>query len=410
MYENENPSLAQIQAFLESSQEVHFQAEGRGDIYAWVGHTLKQQNYLALRRAAKGLVRRYVKKMTGLSRAQVTRLIGQFTKTKAVQPTMYRRHRFRRRYTLADVALLVAVDQAHGRLNGPATRAILTREYTVFGNPQYERLATISVGHLYNLRNSVGYRRQRIEYTATRPTPVSIGERRKPDPRGQPGFLRIDTVHQGDQDGVKGIYHINAVDEVTQWQVVGAVSFISEAWLLPVLQAILDQFPFQVQGFHSDNGSECINHTVAALLNKLLIEQTKSRPRHSNDNGLVEAKNGAVIRKHMGYLHIQAEHADAIHEFYRDYLNPYLNFHRPCGQPDITTDAKGKQKRIYPRYATPWEVFRQLSKAAEFLRPGQTVTALQGEALRCSDTEAASRMQQAKHELFRRFYPEARLA
>jgi transposase InsO family protein len=410
MRENENPSLDQIQAFLESSQEVHFQAEGRADIYAWVGRTLKQQDYAKLNRAAKGLVRSYVKKMTGLSRAQMTRLIGRFAKTQAVKPTVYRRHRFRRRFTLADVALLVAVDQAHGRLNGSATRAILTREYRVFGDQQFERLATISVGHLYNLRNSAGYRRQRIEYTSTRPTPVSIGERRKPDPKGRPGFLRIDTVHQGDQDGVKGVYHINAVDEVTQWQVVGAVSFISEAWLLPVLQAILDQFPFRVRGFHSDNGSEFINHRVAELLNKLLIEQTKSRPRRSNDNGLVEAKNGAVIRKHMGYLHIKAEHADAIHEFYRAHLNPYLNFHRPCGQPELTTDAKGKQKRIYQRYATPWEVLSKLPKAAKFLRRGQTMTALKAEALLCSDTEAAARMQQAKHELFRRFYPEARPA
>ncbi|MBL8293390.1 MAG: hypothetical protein JNN08_16195 [Bryobacterales bacterium] len=182
MHENENPSLEQIRAFLESSQEVQFQAEGRADIYAWVGRALKQQDYAKLSRAAKGLVRGYVKKMTGLSLAQVTRLIGQYAKTQLVTPTVYRRHRFRRRYTLADVALLVAVDQAHGRLNGPATRAILTREYKVFGNPEYERLARISVGQLYNLRNSAGYRRQRIEYTATRPTPVSIGERRRPDP------------------------------------------------------------------------------------------------------------------------------------------------------------------------------------------------------------------------------------
>jgi transposase InsO family protein len=107
-------------------------------------------------------------------------------------------------------------------------------------------------------------------------------------------------VHQGDQDGAKGVYHINAVDEVTQWQVVACVPRISEAWLQPVLEAILKQFPFHIRGFHSDNGSEFVNATVAQLLSKLLIEQTKSRPRHSNDNGLVETKNGAVIRKHMG--------------------------------------------------------------------------------------------------------------
>lgn len=410
MQEIESASLERMQAVLESSQEVRFHAEGRSDIYAWVDRTLRHQDYPKLCRADKGLVRRFVMKMTGLSRAQVTRLIGQFTKTQAVKPTVYRRRRFRRRYTTADVALLVELDQAHGRLNGVATRRILEREYKVFGHQQYERLSTISVGHLYNLRNSAGYRRQRIEYTATRPTPVTIGERRKPAPAGRPGFVRIDTVHQGDLDGVKGVYHINAVDEVTQWQVVGAAAHISEAWLQPVLEAILAQFPFQLRGFHSDNGSEFINYRVSDLLNKLLIEQTKSRPRHSNDNGLVEGKNGAVIRKHMGYLHIQAEHAGAIHNFYRDHLNPYLNFHRPCGQGEVKTDAKGKQKRIYKRYATPWEVFLQLPEAATYLRPGRTMAELEAGALRLSDTEAARRMQRAKHKLFRSFYPEAQHA
>jgi transposase InsO family protein len=150
----------------------------------------------------------------------------------------------------------------------------------------------------------------------TRPTPVSIGERRRPEPDGRPGYLRVDAVHQGDQDGVKGVYHINAVDEVTQWQIVGATPRISEAWLKPLLESMLAQFPFRIRGFHSDNGSEFINHTVAESLNKLLIEQTKPRPRHSNDNGLVESKNGAVIRKHMGFDHIPAGHADSINIFW----------------------------------------------------------------------------------------------
>ena len=152
---------------------------------------------------------------------------------------------------------------------------------------------------------------------------------------------------------------INAVDEVTQWEVLGATAQISEAFLLPVLEAMLAQFPFRIQGFHSDNGSEFINHTVADLLNKPLIEQTKSRPLRSNDNGLVEAKNGAVVRKHMGYSHITAPHAEEIAAFYERYSNPYLNFHRPCGVPKEVSDAKGKVKRVYPWYATPREILRQ---------------------------------------------------
>jgi hypothetical protein len=197
---------------------------------------------------------------------------------------------------------------------------------------------------------------------------------------------RVDTVHQGDLDGTKGLYHINAVDEVTQWQVVGATAQISEAWLMPVLVAMLAQFPFRIRGFHSDNGSEFISHTVAQMLNKLLVEQTKSRPRHSNDNGLAETKNGWVIRKHIGYGHIASGNAEAFDEFYRQHFNPYLNFHRPCGVPEITTNAKGKQKRVYRWYATSWEILQQLPGLAGFLRAEVTVDQLQQTAGAKSDT------------------------
>ena len=178
------------------------------------------------------------------------------------------------------------------------------------------------------------------------------------------------------------------------------MSFISETWLEPLLAAILKQFPFTIRGFHSDNGSEYINGPVARLLNKLLIEQTKSRPRHSNDNGLVEAKNGAVIRKHIGYGYIAADHATKIQTFYESYFNPYLNFHRPCGQPELITDAKGKTKRVYRRYATPWETFEKLENAGQYLQPGESLEALREQAKAESDTDSARRMQAAKRKLF----------
>jgi hypothetical protein len=232
---------------------------------------------------------------------------------------------------------------------------------------------------------------------------VAIGERRPPQPQGQPGFLRVDTVHQGDRDGAKGVYTINAVDEVTQWQVVGAAPQISEAFLIPVLEAMLEQFPFRLRGFHSDNGSEFINHRVAQLLNKLLVEQTKSRPRHSNDNGLVESKNGAVIRKHIGYGYIGAAHAAALDAFYEQYFNPYLNFHRPCGVPERVVDAKGKEQRRYRWYATPWEILRQLPDLARHLKPEVTIEQLEGLARAKSDTQAALEMQAAKTKLFAGF-------
>jgi hypothetical protein len=217
-------------------------------------------------------------------------------------------------------------------------------------------------------------------------------------------------VHQGDQDGVKGVYHINAVDEVTQWEIVGSVEQISEAFLLPMLEGMLAQFPFQILGFHSDNGSEYINHLVAELLRKLLIEQTKSRPRHSNDNGLAESKNGAVVRKHMGHTHIATAHAQAIAGFFQEHLNPYLNFHRPCGVPELVVNAKGKEKRAYRWYATPWEILRQLPDVARHLKAEVTITMLDQQAQAKSDTQAAEEMQQAKCKLFESFHGRSQTA
>jgi len=400
VYEAEKLSLDQIEAFLNASAEIRFEGENREQVYGWVEQVLRQQLYQKQGRKARGLLRRYVEKMTGLSRAQVTRLIARYQANGELQPAAYRRHRFPQRYTRADIELLATVDEAHETLSGPATRRILEREYQDYGKPEYQRLASISVAHLYNLRHHQRYRQRRLNYTKTRPTAVSIGERRRPDPQGQPGYLRLDTVHQGDQGGAKGVYHINAVDEVTQWQIVAATARISEAWLEPVLAAMLRQFPFPIRGFHSDNGSEFINQTVARLLNKLLIEQTKSRPRHSNDNGLVETKNGAVIRKHMGYGYIPAEHAEHIQHFYNAHLNPYLNYHRPCAQADIEVDEKGREQRHYRRYQTTLETLLALSQPAPTLRTGLTVAVLQRIAAAVSDTEAAQRMQQAKAKLF----------
>jgi hypothetical protein len=396
-------SLEEIQAFLEGSEEVSFQGKSQSEVYVWVNFTLRQQHYQDLKRSGRGWIRRYVQKMTGLGRAQTTRLISMYLKGEEVKPQPYRRQRFPQRYTSSDVALLADVDDAHGTLSGPATQKLLQRACYDFGDARYQRLAQISGAHLYRLRQSRIYRERRIAYQATRPTRVSIGERRKPEPRGRPGYLRVDTVHQGDEDGVKGVFHINAVDEVTQWEVLGSVPQISEAWLKPMLEAMLEQFPFTILGFHSDNGSEYINYVVAGLLEKLLIEQTKSRPRHSNDNALAESKNGAVVRKHMGYEHISARHAEAVSDFYRDHFNPYLNFHRPCGVPEMVVNGKGKAKRVYRWYATPWEILRQLPGVASHLKDTVTVENLEVQARAKSDTKAAEEMQEAKRKLFAGF-------
>jgi transposase InsO family protein len=399
MDDTEATSLEQIRAFLGGSDSVQFSGQRREEVYGWVEKTLVRHQYASLHRPGKGLVRRYLARMTGFSRAQVTRLIAGYRQTGGVEPAVYQRTKFATRYTAADVNLLAYVDKAHSNLSGPATKRILEREHGEYGQAAYQRLAAISVAHLYRLRNSAAYRQRNTSYQPTRPTPIAIGERRKPQPHGSPGYLRIDTVHQGDQEGRKGLYHINAVDQVTQWEIVAATPQISELWLLPVLEAILGQFPFVIRGFHSDNGSEFINYTVARLLGKLLIEQTKSRAHHCGDNGLVESKNGAIIRKHIGFGYIDAQHAEAVDQFHRQHLNPYVNFHRPCAVPKIITEANGRRRRVYLRWATPFELLQEAPHSESFLRPGVTLAELGGFAQVQSDTEAALAMQRAKRQL-----------
>ena len=154
------------------------------------------------------------------------------------------------------------------------TRAVHPLKQTRF--PVKKNPATF---HLYNLRRARGYQARRRHWTKTRGRSIPIGQRRAPTPDGRAGFIRIDSVHQGDQDGVKGVYHINAVDCVTQWQRVASCEQLSEAYLLPVLQRLFESFPFVILGFHADNGSEYINHTVAKLLEKLRVEFYPSRAR-----------------------------------------------------------------------------------------------------------------------------------
>ena len=399
MDDTEATSLEQIRAFLAGSGGMRFAGQQRDEVYAWTERTLVRQQYAGLNRPDKGLVRRYITRMTGLSRAQVTRLITGYADSGRVKAVVYRRTKFATRYTKADVELLAYVDKSHGNLSGPATKRILEREHSEYGQSVYERLAHISVAQIYRFRNSEGYRRKNTSYQPTRPTPIPIGERRKPRPQGRPGYLRIDTVHQGDKDGVKGIYHINAVDEATQWEVVAATPYISEQWLIPVLEQLLEQFPFRIRGFHSDNGSEFINYTVARLLEKLLIEQTKSRAHRTGDNGLVECKNGAIVRKHMGFSHIAAPHAEQVDRFHRQYLNPYLNFHRPCAVPEIETEPNGKRRRVYRKWATPFEIFSQTPECEGYLRPDVSMADLRNFAAKQSDTEAAIEMQEAKRRL-----------
>jgi len=402
MNDGQLQTVERVRGFLEGSEAVEFRGLTAQEKYCWIEEVLIRFKYHRLKRGEKGVIRRYIEKVTGYSRSQVSRLIAEYKQTGCLRRMQYRRHRFPWKYTPSEVRLLARTDELHGWLSGPATKKIMEREYEVYGHAEFENISRISIAHLYNLRRSNIYRGMTRRYTKTKPVVSRIGERVRPDPKGQPGYIRIDTVHQGDFNGQKGVYHINAVDEITQWEIVASVERISEAYLVPVLETMLLQFPFITRGFHSDNGSEFVNRTAARLLNKMLIRFTKSRPRHSNDNGLVETKNGSVVRKQLGYAYIPQRCAELINEFNRDFFNPYINFHRPCFFPVSVIDPKGKIRKTYPyeMVRTPYERLKSLPQAESYLRPGATLEKLVTIANQMSDNQFAERMVNARSNLF----------
>ncbi|HEY6736600.1 MAG TPA: DDE-type integrase/transposase/recombinase [Candidatus Saccharimonadia bacterium] len=402
MHDTRTYTIPELTALLTTLEDACFQPESKAEAYDWIEEQLFKYRYDRLSKSAKGVIRAYLGKFTGYRPSQLTNLIAQWRTTHHVKLASYERHQFATRYTRDDVVLLAQTDTVHHRLSGPATKHLFQRAYAVFGQPEFVRLKDISVAHIYNLRTTFTYRQHAQVYTHTHGPKNTLGERRRPEPNGRPGCIRVDTVHQGDApDGKKGMYHINFVDEVTQWELVAAVETISDRHMLSILEVILEQFPFVVYEFHSDNGSEFINKKVLDMLRRLHAKLTKSRPRRHNDNALVESKNGSVIRKAWGYDHIPARDAPVLNQWYEDWFNTYLNFHRPCGFATVKRDKKGKERRVYRAedYQTPYEKFRGLPDAPQYLKPGVTFDQLDFIAYALPDTEFAELMEQAKDRL-----------
>jgi transposase InsO family protein len=392
-------SVAQLAEFVKLSKCAKFTSKGT-EAYEWMGKTLAKFQYRKLKKKEKGIVRGYLRTMTGYSDTQLDRLIRRKRETGRLLPKTRTQPCFPRIYTVDDVALLSEVDNAEGRRTGAAVRKTCRDMYALYSDQRFMRLANISVSHIYNLRGTRVYQSRALTYTKTQATARNIGVRQKPQPYGKPGYLRVDSVHQGDLDKEKGVYHINLVDEVTQAEVVMTVEGISEFFLEAALADALAQFPFVIVNFHSDNGSEYINYVVADLLQRLIVKQTKSRSRHTNDNALVEGKNGAVVRKHFGYAHIPKKYASLLNEFNRQYLNPYLFFHRQCAFAESQVDAKGKIKKVYKDYRTPCEKLLSLPEVQKYLKPDVTPETLRTRMLAHTHLAAAQAMQDAKDQLF----------
>lgn len=389
-------SIAELSAFVQSTQRFAITVETIEEKYRFIDRIVDRFRYRKLTRKDKHVVFLYVKKVTGYKKAQLLRLIKRAVLGKLVR-TQYRRTNPNRIYTARDVKLLEKTDEFHLRLNAMATHEIIRREWEIYRHQEYKHLSHISVSHINNLRHHPIYVNSWVNGTKARQIP--IGSTKPPEPNDSPGAIRIDTVSQRD------VYHVNAVDEITQWEVVVCVPVIAESCMLPALRSLLDQFPFRVFNFHSDRGYEFINYQVADLLNRLLIKQTKSRSRHCNDNALVETKNGAVVRKNMGYCHINQKDADEVNSFYQNFLNPYINFHRPClFLTDTKQDEHGRERRVYGTVKTPYDAFKGIAEAQKFLRSGQTFEKLDTIAMQYSDNEFAERVRKEERKLFQKIF------
>lgn len=397
-------TINDIKKALLQKNKVQFNYQHKKQAYAWIQDVLVKFTYIGLSKINKGLLRSYVAFMMGYSRAQVTRLISQYVSTGYVQVTEYQRHCFAYKYLDNDIKLLATTDELNEFPNGNTVKTTLQR--MAIADPQYKSIAGVSVSHIYNLRKKPAYKRTTKHFIKTRPITIPIGLRQQPQPQGQPGFIRVDSVHQGDRLKTKGVYHINSVDEVTQFEFIGAVEHITEEFMLPLLQRLINEYPFIILGFHADNGSEYINYQVVAMLNKLLIKFTKSRPRHSNDNALAESKNGSVVRKWLGYGYIHHSHAPRLNTFYFGSFNRYLNYHRPCAFAVNIMNSRGKIKKTYPlgNYKTPYDKFKSLNRCQQYLKKGVTIKQLDEIANAHTDNQMAEIVQKERKELFAKIF------
>lgn len=401
-------SIGEIEEFLKSARAIQLKLEitSHSAKYIFIKNHLASLRYKHLDKGEKHSVLRFLKYFTGYSKSHVKRLADKWRHGRLTYAIHRDRQKFPRQYGPEDVARLIETDVAHERLSGQATKKILFREFTVYGRNEFEHIARISVAHLYNIRNHNNqYNTSAAKFMHhTQARQNNLGVRRKPKPQGKPGYLRVDTVHQGDFNGQKGVYHINIVDEVTQYELIASVEAISERYLRPVIEELLKLFPFVIHEFHADNGSEYINRVVVKLLNKLHIDLTKSRSYHSADNALVESKNGSVIRKLFGRNYIVRSWAPLINQFNKTYVNLYLNYHRPCGFAEKIPDARGKIKKKYAEWQTPYEKFKSLPNAAKYLKDEFTFEILDLIAKEKSDNQFAEEMQKAKRLLFKKIF------
>jgi hypothetical protein len=397
-------TIKDLEHFIQSNETELLPVLGdKQERYRFIQKILVKFGYITLNKAEKGIVNRYIRTVSGYSRQQLTRLIKQYKDKGYIQWQLCRSNGFSTIYSLNDIKLLVEMDTRHEDICGHAIKKLMERAYHIYEQQEYHTLANISVSHLYNLRSSQAYQKQRKKLTKTQPRQIAIGKRRKPQSNGQPGYIRIDTVLQDYLDGHKDVYHINAIDEMTQFEVVCSVEQISKHYLIPVLEQMLTAFPFMIKEFHLDNSSEQINKYICKLLTKLQLELGNFPPLYSNnsDNTLSQNNEVYVVRKQRDNQQLSNQWIPMMNKFNVKYLFSYINYHRPCFFPVVILNKKGQLIKTYPyeNMMTPYERLKSLPNAKTYLKPGVYFEKLDKQVMAITDNACAESLQKERSKL-----------
>jgi len=387
-------NIINLKTLLNSGKSLKMEFETIKQKHEFIESIYKNIGYFNLNKSDKIIIIEYLKKTTKLGRSQIMNLCFKIKNGQSLTKK-YQRRKPHRKYSSFDIKLLETTDELHLRLSAKATKAILVREYQVFNNQDYKNLSQISISHIDNLRKNDIYKKNYLNATKARMIPIGVTT--KPNPNGKPGFIRVDSVFQGE------IYHIHAVDEITQWAIDFAVERISHECMQKALLSIIRQFPFKLHNFHSDRGSEYINYKVAKILEKLHIKQSKSRSNQHNDNALIESKNKSLIRKNFGYHHLPKQCLLHLNYFLENYYNPYINYHRPClFASEVIGEGKSVKRKYITSPQTPFEKLLEIIKKEpnKYLQKGINLNELITFANTFSDTQFAKILRENEQELF----------
>lgn len=172
----------------------------------------------------------------------------------------------------------------------------------------------------------------------------------------RPGFVEADLVaHCGDNVGGSYLNTLTMVDVATGWTECMALPFRDQETVLPAIQQASQQFPFPLLGLDTDNGSEFLNYALLNYCRRQAITFTRSRPYKKNDQCHVEQKNGAIVRKFIGYDRFEGvQPCRLLTELY-GHLRLYINFYQPCLKLVEKKRVGARVIRKYDQAQTPYQ-------------------------------------------------------